>query len=101
MKRTKRKYTRKPKFDALGLISSPTKGESSAILPPDKDALWDDRAGESVMDTVKEFSFNDLPLSIKTQVENTIKMRERLGLPDDYKERKALAIKYFRGDRPR
>ena len=76
----KRKYTRKP--DALQSNSSPIKEESS-IIPR------------------KEFSFNDLPLSIRAQVENTIKMRERLRLPDDSRERKAMAIKMFRGDRLR
>ncbi len=86
MKRTKRKYTRKPKPDAPQSISSPIVEESS-IIPQ----------GE----VVKVFTFNDLPLSIRTQVENTIKMRARLHLPDDSKERKERAIKMFRGDRPR
>ena len=78
----KRKYTRKP--DALGLNSSPTKEESGTIPRG-----------------VKAFSFNDLPLSVRMQIENTIKMRERLGLPDDSEERRVLAVRYFRGDRPR
>ena len=90
MKRTKRKYTRKPKQDAPQSISSPIKEESS-IIPQ----------VVSATPYVKGFTFDDLPLSIRAQVENTIKMRKRLGLPDDSKERKALAIKYFRGDRPR
>ena len=80
MKRTKRKYTRKPDV----LQSNSTKEESS-IIPQ----------------VEKVFTFNDLPLSIRTQVENTIKMRKRLGLPDDSRERRLVAIKYFRGDRLR
>ena len=90
MRKVKRKYTRKPTPDALQSNSSPVKEESS-IIPQVK----------VVSPAVKAFSFNDLPLSIRTQVENTIKMRKRLGLPDDSRERRLLAIKYFKGDRPR
>jgi len=82
MKRTKRKYTRKVKLDALEPISSPVKEESGIIVSP-------------------TFSFNDLPLSIRTQVESIIRWRKLKGLPDDSKDRKELAIKYFKGDRPR
>ena len=89
MKRTKRKYTRhllEVKPDALESKSSGVDEVTGVILPPVANS---------------GFSFNDLPFSIRMQVENIIKMRERLKLPDDSKERKLLAIRYFRGDRPR
>ena len=91
MKRTKRKYTRKP--DAPQSISSPSKEESSIV----------DRVTGEIAKVKSDsgFSFNDLPLSLRIQVENTIKMRNKLGLPDDSQDRKERAIKYFRGDRPR
>ena len=102
MKRTKRKYIRKP--DAPESVSSPVKGERSIILPlkvltadynGDVDVIID---GKMI---AKAFTFDDLPLSIRTQVGNTIKARAMLHLPDDSKERRLLAIKYFRGDMPR
>ena len=89
MKRTKRKYTRKPKLDAPESISSPVKDESHIDTPPDSKMVLD------------RFTFNDLPLSIRNRVEAVIKMRKGLRLPDDAKDRKELAIKMFRGDRPR
>ncbi len=82
MKKVKRKYTRKPKQDTPQSISSPTKEESNIIMP-------------------SEFSFNDLPFSLRMQVESIIKARKRLGLPDDSKERKERTVKYFKGDRLR
>ena len=83
MKRTRRKYTRKPKPDALEPISGPVKEEGGSQIPPN------------------EFSFNDLPLSIRMRVEDVIRFRKARGLPDDTEDRKALAVKMFRGDRPR
>ena len=104
MKRTKRKYTRKVLPDALQSTRKPIKEESSIILPlevlaadynGDVDVIFD---GKMI---AKAFAFNDLPLSTRTQVENTIKMRKRLGLSDDSEERRVFAVRYFRGDRPR
>lgn len=86
-KKVKRKYTKKI---ATEPVSDSVKEESSTILQPGK------------VDTpVSEFSFNDLPLSIQTYVNGIIKNRKARGLPDDSKEQKERAIKYFRGDRPR
>ena len=83
----KRKYTRHEKvLDAPQSDSTGIDKETGVIVP--------------IVDN-QGFSFNDLPLSIRTQVENTIKMRERLRLPDDPRDRKAMAIKMFRGDRLR
>jgi len=86
----KRKYTRKVVTTPEESKSSHTKEESS-IIPQVVD----------IPATVSEFSFNDLPLSRRVGVEYTIKMRKRLKLPDDSKERRELAVKMFRGDRPR
>ena len=91
MKRTKRKYTLKPKLDAPESIPGPVKDESHISIPPD-------REGNPVLDS---FTFNDLPFSIRNRVEAVIKMRKGLRLPDDSKDRKEMAIKMFRGDRPR
>ncbi len=98
MKRTKRKYTRhvkpiEPIPDNVQSISSPIKEESSTV----------DRVTGEVTEVKPDsrFSFNDLPLSIRMQVERIIKMHKRLGLPDDSKERKERAVRYFRGGRPR
>lgn len=85
-RKVKRKYTRKAAPGALESPTSPAKEESGTIPQ-----------GE----VVKAFSFDDLPLSIKMQVESAIKYRKAKGLPDDSRERKDNAIKYFRGDRPR
>ncbi len=79
MRKPKRKYTRKVKQDAPQSNPSPVKEQDSTEL----------------------FKFSDLPLRLRTQIESIIKMRKRVGLPDDSKERKEAAIKYFRGDRPR
>lgn len=97
MKRTKRKYTRhekvvEPNPDALQSISSPSEGESSTV---------DRVTGEITPVKVDKFSYNDLPLSIRVGVEQTLAYRKKLGLNDDSVERKERAIKYFRGDRPR
>jgi hypothetical protein len=92
MKKVKRKYTRKVVPDAPESISTPVQEERSIV----------DRAtGEVIVKHDGSFSFNDLPLSIRAGVERTIKYRERLKLPDDSKERKELAVRMFRGDRPR
>ncbi len=120
MKRTKRKYTRKATTTPVESSRGGIEQGSSVILPPGKDAPWDDRAGVSVMDGVSisggipeglvlpdsvttstGFTYIDLPLSVRMRVENTLKMRKRLKLPDDSKERKSQAIKMFRGDKAR
>ena len=62
----KRKYTRKPKPDALGCDSSPIKQESSTNLPPD----------------------------ILESIERTCKTRTALNLFDDKKERIERALRY-------
>ena len=82
MKKVKRKYTRKPEQDAPQSVIEPIKEESSSKIPI-------------------AFSFKDLPISLRMEIEAIIKWRKLYGLPDDSKERKEKAIKYFRGDRPR
>ncbi len=89
MKKVKRKYTRKETTISEASKSSGIQEESSII--PQVDTLQ----------SPVEFSFDDLPLSLRTQVENTIKLRERFKLPDDSKDRKERAVRYFRGDRLR
>ena len=107
MKRIKRKYTRKPKPDALQSKSSPIKEESSVLPRMESVSISGGiPKGVDLPDTTtssshKEFVYIDLPFSIRQGVENSIEMRKRVGLPDDSKERKERAIKYFRGDRPR
>lgn len=94
MRKVKRKYTRKvtPETpqDAPELKSRGIKEESSRIPQVDK-----------VTVPVGEFSFDDLPLSLRMQVESIIKWRKAKGLPDDSKERIERAVKYFRGGRLR
>ena len=95
MKRTKRKYTRRkiiqpPISNGEMLKSSGIGGESGIILPT-----------EDIKPSKTPFTFKDLPLSLRMQVESAIRMRKRLGLFDDSKERKEKAIRNFRGDRPR
>lgn len=92
MKRTKRKYTRKvptPQADSV-------KEESVTISHV---------TGEITTDTAQvgktQFSYTDLPLSVRVTVEKAIAYRKAKGLSDDSKERKLQAVKYFRGDRPR
>jgi len=123
-KKVKRKYTRhekvaEPKPDALVPISrqselqsstSPIKEESSIILPIEvysapyegkEDILIGGQLIQGTDSRDKIFTFDDLPLSLRGQVEFILSYRKRLGLPDDSKERKSQAIKMFRGDRPR
>ncbi len=103
MKRIKRKYTR---HELDGVQLKPFKAVA-LILPPE--TIEADIAGIVTAGIpskvpyyqVRDFSFDDLPLSIRQGVENTIKLRKRLGLPDDSKERKEKAIRMFRGDRLR
>ncbi len=84
MKRVKRKYTRHNKVEVLPDVvqsnNNPPKEESG---------------------TIPRFGYNDLPPSIQGQVERQINYRKKLGLPDDSKERKAIAVKMFKGERPR
>jgi hypothetical protein len=47
------------------------------------------------------FTFKDLPLSIQRGVELALANRKRLKLPDDSEYRKAMAVRYFIGDKPR
>jgi hypothetical protein len=82
MKKVKRKYTRKPTQVALQSITATTEVASDTLIPV-------------------KFGFDDLPASIRTQAENIIAWRKKKGLPDDSKERKELAVKYFVGDRLR
>jgi len=82
MKKAKRKYTRKVVPNAPELKSSPIKEESNSNV-------------------LSEFKFKDLPLSLRMEVEAVIKWRNRVGLPDDSKERIERAIKMFRGDKLR
>mgnify|MGYP001575989296 CR=1 FL=1 len=84
MKRTKRKYTRRT--TPVESKSSGIETGGNTITPP-----------EVIEPTVKAFSFEDLPLSIRMRVENTLKVRKRLKLPDDSVERKVQAIEMFRG----
>ena len=89
MKRTKRKYTRKATTTPIESKSRGIETEDSAIPQLD------------IVEPTVSFSFTDLPLSVRLGVENTIKLRVRLKLPDDSVERKAQAIKMFRGDKAR
>ncbi len=88
MKRVKRKYIRKA-------ITTPVEPSTEGIESEGSTNT------DIVEPTVKGFSFEDLPLSIRIQVENTLKMRKRLKLPDDSVERRLRAIKMFRGDKVR
>ncbi len=90
-KKVKRKYTREPKQDALESISSPVKEESSIV----------DRITGEITEIKPTFTYDNLPMGIRVGVDRAIKLRARLHLPDDSKERKQRAVRYFRGDRPR
>lgn len=90
---TRRETSKETVPDSLQSISSLSKEESSRV---------DGVTGEiTEVKPATGFSFNDLPASIRLGVENTIKARARLHLPDDSKERRERAVKYFRGDRLR
>ena len=104
MKRTKRKYTRKATTTPVESKSSGIESEGKVIAQvslsggiPEGMILPD----SVTTSTGGEFTYIDLPLSVRMGVENTIKLRARLHLPDDSVERKSRAIKMFRGDRPR
>jgi hypothetical protein len=47
------------------------------------------------------FTFEDLPLSIRSQIERDIQFRKNKGLFDDSKERKQRAIDYWRQNESR
>ena len=104
MKRIKRKYTRKATTTPVESTRNGTEQEASVITQvslsggiPEGMVLPD----SVTTSTGGEFTYADLPLSVRMGVENTIKLRARLHLPDDSKERKAQAIKMFRGDKVR
>ncbi len=40
--------------------------------------------------------YEDLPASIRADIENTVKMRVAAGLTDDLETRKAVALAYYR-----
>jgi hypothetical protein len=104
MKRTKRKYIRKA---ATTPVESSRDGiESEGSVFPQVSISGGIPEGMVLPDSVTtttggEFTYIDLPLSVRMGVENTLKMRARLKLPDDSEERKARAIKMFRGDKAR
>ena len=106
MKRTKRKYTRKATTTPVESKSTPIEVVSSPI-PQDTItvSLLNAETGELTTGTVQvgdhEFTYTDLPLSLRIQIESAIKYRKRLGLFDDSVERKSQAIRMFRGDRAR
>ncbi len=101
MKRTKRKYTRKATITPVESKSSGIETEGSAMDYKKNPVILESHLEGIADGTIKPFTFEDLPLSVRMGVENAIKLRTRLKLPDNSEERKAQAIKYFRGDRPR
>mgnify|MGYP001566742785 FL=1 len=96
MRKVKRKYTRKE------VGQSPPDAVGIVIQPPISDSEISQNSGIGGQSGSKiPFGFQDLPLSVRMQVETALEMRKRLRLPDDSKERKERAVIYFRGDRPR
>ena len=59
------------------LKSSGIEGQSGIILP-------------------LNLKYSDLPITLRTQIEGIIEKRKRLGLPDDSRERKLLAVRNFK-----
>jgi hypothetical protein len=104
----KRKYNKSGKYSKVsqGNVQSnskPIEGQSSVIVPidvltaeykGDTDIIWDGKLIAKAPD--KKFTFEDLPLSIRTGVLKTIETRKLRGLFDDSKERKQRALEYWR-----
>jgi hypothetical protein len=84
-----KKLKRTPKVPktAPRLVRGVVGEQSNTTILPDKEVV--------------PFSFDDLPLSIRMQVERIIAYRKAHNLPDDSKERKEQAVKMFKGDKPR
>ncbi len=104
MKRTKRKYTRKATTTPVESKSSGIGVEGSVIAQvslsggiPDSMVLPD----SVTTSTEGEFTFVDLPLSLRMQIDSVTKTRARAHLPDNIKERTEQTIKWFKGDKPR
>ncbi len=91
MKKVKRKYTRHNKIEPIQ--NAP---QSQTSIVKEESSIVDRVTGEIVV--VKRFTEDDLPLSIQVQIERDIALRKRLNLPDDSKERKERAVRYFRGE---
>jgi hypothetical protein len=104
----KRKYNKSGKYAKKSSgtpqsITEPLKEQSSVSIGggiPEGMVLPESVTTTNVTE-YKEFTFEDLPLSVRVGVENNIAYRKKLNLPDDSKERKQRAVQYFLGDKPR
>jgi hypothetical protein len=106
----KRKYNKTGKYakkqsEAVESTAEPLKEESSVSIGggiPEGMVFPESVTTTNIKgNDYKVFTFDDLPLSVRTQVERDILYRKRLNLFDDSKERKERAVKYFLGDEPR
>jgi hypothetical protein len=100
------KYVKKPS-ETLESTTEPLKVESSVIVPidplimeyrGDTDIIID---GKLIAKAPKPFTFEDLPLSLRLQVETALRNRKLRKLPDDSIERKATALRNYLGSTPR
>jgi hypothetical protein len=106
VKMKKRKYNKTGKYakvqsDAPQSSTEPLKEGNNIIVPKELNEAQIQEFKKDTGKLNKGFTFDDLPLSIRTQVERDILYRKRLNLFDDSKERKERAVKYFLGDEPR
>jgi hypothetical protein len=106
----KRKYNKTGKYakkqsEAVESTAEPLKEESSVSIGggvPEGMVLPESVTTTNVKgNEYKVFTFKDLPLSIQRGVELALANRKRLKLPDDSEYRKAMAVRYFIGKRPR
>jgi hypothetical protein len=107
-KKEKRKYIRSGKYkkqpsDAPQSTPDTPKEESSVIIPKKLTNTQIQELNQEIKDHYKgienahkPFTFEDLPLSIRTGVLRTIETRRILNLFDDSKERKQRALEYWR-----
>jgi hypothetical protein len=109
----KRKYKRSGKYvkrpqEPLESTIEPLKVESGVIVPKElndtqiKELKKDIEAEyQGVVNAHKPFTFEDLPLSLRMQVETALRNRKLKKLPDDSIERKATALRNYLGSTPR
>jgi hypothetical protein len=99
MERIKRPYTKRSSFwnkqDNTGSSNGKTTDfesvNGSSNLPPV--AIHDKPIIKKV--ELYEYTYNDLPKSVKDKIEKDLTYRRKLKLPDDSQERKDKALKYF------
>lgn len=85
----KRKYKKSGKYKKNAGSSS---GKTEGLEPSNDSSILSPVAKSRITVT----TFEDLPLSIRIQVEKDIAFRKRLNLFDDSEDRKARALRYYK-----